>query len=77
VVWRGILSVIVAWMLVHVPSGDQERPPRRATPVDPVEAILEAFKSHQVVTLPGGHAIELHEGPCSGPRMQLTSSGAT
>ena len=31
-------------------------------PLDPIEAILGAFKTHQVVTLPGGHAgIELHE----------------
>jgi hypothetical protein len=35
--------------------------PGRAVPLDPVEAILDAFKSHRVVTLPGGHAgIELH-----------------
>jgi hypothetical protein len=35
--------------------------PVPAVPRDPVEAILEAFKTHQVVTLPGGHAgIELH-----------------
>jgi hypothetical protein len=35
--------------------------PRQAVPQDPIDAILDAFKTHQVVTLPGGHAEnELH-----------------
>ena len=49
-----------AWLLVPLPSHVQQAP-RGAVRLDPIEAILEAFKSHQVVTLPGGHAgNELH-----------------
>jgi len=36
-----------------VSAGQASR--RAAVPVDPVDGILEAFKTHQVVMLPGGH----------------------
>ena len=51
---------LVAGLLVPgVLAGQRPGP---AVPLDPIEAILGAFKTHQVVTLPGGHAgIELHE----------------
>lgn len=48
-------------LLVQLPCVAQQTAPRKAVPLDPIEAILDAFKTHQVVTLPGGHAgTELH-----------------
>ena len=51
---------LVAGLLLQGALAGQR--PAPAVPLDPIEAILGAFKTHQVVTLPGGHAgIELHE----------------
>ena len=51
---------LVACLLMQGALAGQR--PQPAVPRDPIEAILGAFKTHQVVTLPGGHAgIELHE----------------
>jgi len=51
----------IASLLVQLSLVAQDAAPRKAVPLDPVEAILDAFKSNQVVTLPGGHAgNELH-----------------
>ena len=54
--WR---VCVLASLLVQATVLGQRPPP--AVPLDPIEAILDAFKTHRVVTLPGGHAgNELH-----------------
>jgi hypothetical protein len=54
-------KLIVAAVLATAMVAAAEQSPRQAAPLDPVDAILDAFKTHQVVTLPGGHAgNELH-----------------
>jgi hypothetical protein len=58
---RFLPAFVLASLLLQgtLPAGQQ--PPRPAVRLDPVDAILDAFKTHQVVTLPGGHAgNELH-----------------
>jgi len=48
-------------LLLQATLGTGQQTPRPAVPLDPVDAILDAFKTHQIVTLPGGHAgNELH-----------------
>jgi hypothetical protein len=55
------LIPVVATLLIQCAFASAQIPPRQAVPLDPVDAILDAFKTHQVVTLPGGHAgNELH-----------------
>ena len=46
-----VLAAVAAVPAVAVDQGQ----PRPAVPIDPVDGILEAFKTHQVVMLPGGH----------------------
>ena len=61
VVTFGVALLCVALALAGVPLAAQEAGARRAVPRDPVDSILDAFKAHQVVTMPGGHAgTELH-----------------
>jgi len=47
-----ILLLIVAW---PAGSGLSSQPPVAAVKLDPIEGIAGAFRSHQVVMLPGGH----------------------
>jgi len=47
-----LLPLIVAALAMDVAAQAQPRP---AVRIDPVDGILEAFKTHQVVMLPGGH----------------------
>jgi hypothetical protein len=50
---RNILSsMVVAAALLPHPARAQA--PKPAVPIDPVDGIVEAFKTHQVVMLPGG-----------------------
>lgn len=52
----GLAGVLTSLLLATTQT------PRAATRLDPIDAILGAFATHHVVTLPGGHAgIELHE----------------
>jgi hypothetical protein len=52
-------ACVLASLLASSVLAAQQLP--RAVRLDPVDAILEAFKTHQVVTLPGAHAgNELH-----------------
>jgi hypothetical protein len=52
------LGLLVVLLVPGAVAGQELRP---AVPLDPIEAILGAFQTHQVITLPGGHAgNELH-----------------
>jgi len=46
--------VLLAWLSITVPNQAQQPTPTEAVPVDPVVAILDAFRSHGVVALSEG-----------------------
>jgi hypothetical protein len=50
---RNILLPLV--LAAAVGDAAAQPQPKAAVPIDPVEGIVEAFKTHQVVMLPGGH----------------------
>jgi hypothetical protein len=54
---RSASAVVVAFLLT-ASSSSQAPPPTLAVPLEPISAILEAFKTHQIVALGEPHAIE-------------------
>ena len=54
--WAGSAALSVT--LLATSGTAQTETARPAVPLEPISAILDAFKSHQVVTFPGGHTDE-------------------
>jgi hypothetical protein len=54
---RSALAVLIA-LLLTASSSSQAPQPTPAVPLEPISAILEAFKTHQIVALGEPHAIE-------------------
>src|ERR1700730_9223338 len=52
----GALTVLVT--VAAVSSPEQNSPPRPAVPLEPVAAIVDAFRSHSVVAVTAGHGHE-------------------
>ena len=46
---------LVAALYLALPIGGTAQGPRPAAPLDAIPAILDAFRSHRVVSFPGGH----------------------
>ena len=55
---RHLMAFAVLLLIARAPAGAlQGPPPRPAAPVDPITAIIEAFRTHDVVTLTDPHGI--------------------
>jgi hypothetical protein len=53
---KGLLGGFALLQLVLAPAGAAQNPqPRTATPVDPIAAVVEAFRTHEVVALTDPH----------------------
>ena len=51
-----LMAFVVLLLVARAPAGAmQSAPPQPATPVDPIPAIIEAFRTHNVVTLTDPH----------------------
>ena len=50
------VAFVVLLLVVRVPAGAmQSPPPQPATPADPIATIIEAFRTHNIVTLTDPH----------------------
>jgi hypothetical protein len=52
-------ALIVALLIIAAPIGAVSQTPKPAVRIDPIDGIVEAFKTHRVVMLPGGHGSKL------------------
>jgi hypothetical protein len=53
---RMSIALVVFMLLARPSAGARQRPPARpATPVDPIAAIIEAFRTHNVVAVTDPH----------------------
>lgn len=51
-----LIAFVVLLLVARAPAGAiQSAPAQPATPVDPIAAILEAFRTHNIVTLTDPH----------------------
>lgn len=51
-----LMAFVVLLLLAHAPANaKQDAPPKTATPSDPISTILDAFKTHEIVTLTDPH----------------------
>jgi len=54
--WKYLVGGIVLLQFARGPAGAvQNAPPHAATPVDPIAAVVEAFRTHNIVTLTDPH----------------------
>jgi hypothetical protein len=53
---RETITVFVLLLLCSRGAGTQDRSPRAAVPIDPIEAIAEAFRSHSLIGISDAHA---------------------
>lgn len=52
-------ALIVTLVMIATPVAVVSQTPKPAVRIDPIDGIVEAFKTHQVVMLPGGHGSKL------------------
>jgi hypothetical protein len=51
-----LMAFVVLLLLAHAPANaKQDAPPKPATPSDPISTILDAFNTHEIVTLTDPH----------------------
>jgi hypothetical protein len=51
-----LMAFVVLLLVAHAPAtADQSAPPKAATPQDPVSTIVDAFRTHNIVTLTDPH----------------------
>jgi len=53
--WAWTLGALCLTMVLPIRGSAQSVKPRPAVPLDPIAAILDAFRTYRVVSFPGGH----------------------